>query len=228
MVLTTRNNSSKGFMRHKMNKKEQTYQRIKENIIYGRYSPGERLLETNLTNELNSSRLYVREALRRLHDEGLLTITPNKGATVKKLSLDEAVQCYGILANLESYAAELAIPYLTKTQCKNFERINNKLINHIEEKNFFRYIRENLTFHLFLPKLSKNDILVDLIINLRNRNLMYSYYVFIIPGYVEEYLKQHEMIVKACYDKDISLIKECIKDHIHCVRDNLISNFKKM
>jgi DNA-binding GntR family transcriptional regulator len=84
------------------------YERIREAIVEQRYRPGERLVEQRIAEELAVSRTPVREALRRLEAEGLVTITTNRGAAVRDVDLDEVVDLYGLRARLEAYAAELA------------------------------------------------------------------------------------------------------------------------
>lgn len=84
------------------------YERLREAIVEQRYRPGERLVEQRVAAELAVSRTPVREALRRLEAEGLVTITTNRGAAVRDVDLDEVVDLYGLRARLEAYAAELA------------------------------------------------------------------------------------------------------------------------
>jgi DNA-binding GntR family transcriptional regulator len=78
---------------------------IREAIVDGRFRPGQRITERELTTTLGVSRTLVREALRQLESEGLISVTPNRGAVVRELSAEEIEDLYAIRAVLEGLAA---------------------------------------------------------------------------------------------------------------------------
>jgi DNA-binding GntR family transcriptional regulator len=84
------------------------YEQIRQAIVEGRYRPGQRLIEQRIGEEFSFSRTPVREALRRLEAEGLLTSEPNRGARVRQLTSDDIADLYELRARLEALAAELA------------------------------------------------------------------------------------------------------------------------
>ena len=84
------------------------YAQIRQAIVEGRYEPGQRLVEQRIAEEFALSRTPVREALRRLEAEGLVQSEPNRGAVVRDLTTDDLADLYGLRAQLEAYAAELA------------------------------------------------------------------------------------------------------------------------
>src|SRR5918993_1901760 len=77
-------------------------------VIQGRYAPGQRLIEADLTRDLRVSRGPLREAFRRLSAEGLLESVPHRGAVVRRLTLREMKELFQIRVQLESLAAQLA------------------------------------------------------------------------------------------------------------------------
>lgn len=84
------------------------YERIKQAIVEGRYPPGDRLVEQRLADDFDLSRTPVREAIRMLEAEGLVTTERHRGAIVRSLSAAEIYDLYDLRSRLESYAAELA------------------------------------------------------------------------------------------------------------------------
>ncbi|NLD78274.1 MAG: GntR family transcriptional regulator [Acidimicrobiales bacterium] len=84
------------------------YHRIRRWIVEGRLRPGARLIEQRLAEDLDLSRTPVREALRMLQSEGLVTFEPNRGARVRELTRAHIADLYELRARLESMAAELA------------------------------------------------------------------------------------------------------------------------
>ncbi len=95
---------------------------LRQSIIAGRLNPGERLLERELTSMMGVSRTVVREALRQLESEGLITIIPNKGPVVRELTLEEARDLYSIRAVLEGLAARQFVENASHEQIAKLER----------------------------------------------------------------------------------------------------------
>lgn len=87
--------------------RRQVLEELRQSIISGRMAPGSRLVERELIGMTGVSRTVIREALRQLESEGLITIIPNKGPIVRELSLSEANDLYAIRAVLEGLAARL-------------------------------------------------------------------------------------------------------------------------
>ncbi len=85
--------------------RQQVEHAIREAIINGQFRPGQRLTERELTLSLGVSRTLVREALRQLESEGLITVIPNRGPIVRELSTEEIEDLYAIRAVLEGLAA---------------------------------------------------------------------------------------------------------------------------
>ncbi|MET9709881.1 GntR family transcriptional regulator [Nocardiopsis alba] len=81
---------------------------IREGIISGRYAPGARLRERELSEELGVSRLPVREALRNLRHDGFIMTSAHKGATVRTMSADDVDELFDLRTRLEPFAAERA------------------------------------------------------------------------------------------------------------------------
>lgn len=101
---------------------ERAYTLIRSNIIAGRYKNGQHLRSEELANAVGVSRTPVREALRRLHSEGLVNFRTNYGAYVTGWTLGDLDEVFGLRAVLESYAAELAATALTPAQIEEIER----------------------------------------------------------------------------------------------------------
>ncbi len=89
--------------------RQQVLGRLRESIITGRIAPGQRLIERELTSMLGVSRTVIREALRQLETEGLVTLIPNKGPVVRELTPEEAKDLYHIRSRLEGLAALLFV-----------------------------------------------------------------------------------------------------------------------
>jgi GntR family transcriptional regulator, trigonelline degradation regulator len=87
--------------------RNQVLEELRQSIISARLEPGSRLVERELISMLGVSRTVIREALRQLESEGLITIIPNKGPVVRELTVAESRDLYSIRAVLEGLAARL-------------------------------------------------------------------------------------------------------------------------
>jgi len=102
--------------------RQQVLDRLRQWIVAGRLSPGARLVERELIAMLGVSRTVIREALRQLESEGLVTILANRGPVVRELTLDEAQELYSIRAVLEGLAARLCAEHADRAQIRRLER----------------------------------------------------------------------------------------------------------
>jgi DNA-binding GntR family transcriptional regulator len=103
------------------------YEIIREAILSGRFLPGHRLKEEELTTLCQVSRTPVREALRRLGVEGLVVVTPNAGAQVNILAPTELEEIYALRAMLEGYAAERAARNLTPEAIERLKSLASEM-----------------------------------------------------------------------------------------------------
>jgi DNA-binding GntR family transcriptional regulator len=101
--------------------RNQVLDQLRQSIISVRMAPGTRLVERELIAMLGVSRTVIREALRQLESEGLVTIIPNKGPVVRELTLAEAKDLYSIRAVLEGLAARLFAENATQKQIIQLE-----------------------------------------------------------------------------------------------------------
>ena len=104
------------FASARRNLHEQTADQIRIMILEGLVRPGARMSEKELCDRFEVSRTPVREALKALATEGLVTITPNRGATVTQITLDELADVFPILGALEALAGELAVERMSDRQ----------------------------------------------------------------------------------------------------------------
>ena len=98
-----------------------------EMISSGAIAPGARLRETALADELGMSRTPVREALRRLAAEGLVEISPNKGARLMSFTEEDLLELYSVRARMEPLAVRLAIPRLNGTDLQQLSTIVSEM-----------------------------------------------------------------------------------------------------
>lgn len=120
---------------------------IKSKIINGEIKPGEKVNEFELAEELGISRGPIREALRQIEQEGLVTYIPNKGCTVTKLSVKEMYEMSLIRANLEILATEVCEGKFSDETISNLEQCVVKMEEYDKQRIIGKVIEEDQKFH---------------------------------------------------------------------------------
>ena len=106
---------------------EEAYQYLLNAIRMGTLQPGSRIVAEDIATELDMSRMPIREALRRLSAEGLISLRTNRGAVVKKLSKEEVSEIFEMRAVLEGLAAGMAVKRASATDIKELELLLARL-----------------------------------------------------------------------------------------------------
>ncbi|MGN0291344.1 MAG: GntR family transcriptional regulator [Lachnospiraceae bacterium] len=132
---------------------------LREDILSGKYRKDEELKEKNIGEELGVSRTPVREALRQLELEGLVTIIPNKGAFVVGISKDDIQDIYEIRSLLEGLCAKWAASVISEKQIEELEEIIFLTDFHIEKEHYKQILELDNRFHEILYEASSSKVL---------------------------------------------------------------------
>lgn len=207
---------------------EIVYSTIKERILSGEYSPGQRLITNDLATELGVSRMPIREALHRLEAAtGLVTLIPHKGAVVNVISQEDILEVFRIRAVLEGLAARLACPNLDDKQLNQLEQINQKVIelgHSIDEETFLEFNRQ---FHAPIWQAAHSPRLVGMLRSLYDASRSYRYMSVMLPGRFEEIVAEHAEIVAALRKRDLAEVEKVVNNHYHQTVKWLIRSMKE-
>lgn len=203
------------------------YHKLKNLIIFGELSPGEKLSEVELSKKLNSSRTPIREAFRQMQTEGYIDVFPNKGAFVAKLPIDKIVEIYDVISLLEGHAGELATNKMSKIHIKELQKIQRKLRLYASQNKFQEYVITNTEFHNLIMRLSGNSALIRINDSLRMQVYRYRMIVVMIPGHLENYILDHERILDAIGEKNAVSAGKFIREHVCRVKEILATFLKQ-
>jgi DNA-binding GntR family transcriptional regulator len=180
-----------------LSKSARAYDFIAERINDGRYSPGYRLVLDPIAQELGTSVVPVREAIRRLEAEGLVTFEHNVGAQVALVHEEEYVTTMQTLSIVEGAATALAAPHLTAADIARARAINAQMIAMLEDFDPVRFTQLNLDFHAVLFERCPNAHIVDLVERgwARLKLLRESTFSF-VPGRARGSVEEHEHILQ--------------------------------
>lgn len=185
-----------------VSKSERAYRLIRERIDSGQYGPGYRLVLAPIAAELDMSVVPVREAIRRLEAEGLVTFELNVGAQVALIEETEYQHTMETLALVEGAATASIASIVTDDQLQRASEINDKMRQTLEHFDPQRFTDLNLEFHSVLFETCPNPHLLDLVHRGWNRMkvLRESSFSF-VPGRARESVDEHDHLLQLLADR---------------------------
>ena len=188
--------------------------RLRQDILAGHLAPGERLVEVELAERYACGRASVRSALVALENEGLIERRANRGATVRRITLAEAIQVTEARAALEVLVARHAARHASPDERTELGRIISAMRVAVGENDYLTYSDLNATLHQRLREVSRHTVASDLIGNLRNRAAHLRFRLALMPGRPQQSLLEHERIVDAVVAGDEAAAAAAMDRHI--------------
>jgi DNA-binding GntR family transcriptional regulator len=189
----------------------QVYEMLKESIIKGDIKPGARLTEKTVVDLLEVSSTPVREAFRKLSNDGLIEMIPYKGVKVKEIDVSDLIEAYSCRAMFEKHAIRLSIENYTPDYSQDLNDILLKSKNSTTKK---EYVNFNTEFHDRILKQAGNSRLESFFRQLDDiiiHNRMHSSYSDERKSQINA---EHEGIIEAIKNLDIELAEKRMEQHI--------------
>lgn len=205
------------------------FDQIRTAIVKGDLPPGSKVNEPQLSKQYGISRGPLREAIRRLEGCKLVEITPNVGAKVVSLNIEQAIEIYEIREYLEGLACRLAAEKANAEDCNN---LRDLLANHesqIQSENGHLYYQKegDLDFHYLIVQLSGNTRLFNLLCDeLYHLLRLYRVQTSSSPSRPEQAFKEHHQIVDAIESNDGELAELLMRRHIASAKKTLMHQLK--
>lgn len=197
------------------------FQKIREDILAGNYAEKEELREAAISKELGVSRTPVREALRQLELEGLVTIVPNKGAHVNGISAKDVRDIYTIRSYLEGLCARWACEHITDEQLEGLEEIVCISEFRISKGHREQMAEMDSRFHVLLYASCGSKILEHVLTDYHQyvervrRNTLSSL------ERATEAVQEHKSILNALRNKDADTAEKLANEHIYKSMKNI-------
>lgn len=197
---------------------------LRDDIINGKFSSGQELKETALGEMYGVSRTPVREALRQLELEGLVTIIPNKGAYVDGISAKDVIDIYEIRSRLEGLCARWATANITQQQMDEMEETVYLSDFHAKKGHFDKVAELDSQFHEKLYEASGSRRLELLLTDYHKYVTMIRKMSISSNTRGEDSNTEHAMIVDAIKNKDPDRAEELAHQHILKALENAMAN----
>jgi DNA-binding GntR family transcriptional regulator len=194
--------------------KEVLVENLRDEIVRGDFVPGQYLRLEEVATRFDVSTMPVREALRDLEAEGLVTIFPHRGAVVTQLSADELQDIYDIRVTLEEMATRLAVPLMTRAILSELASLVEQMENHLDD--IAAQVKLNHHFHLALYAASGRRHLCELnrMLRYRVQHYLHLFTVEVEAGHLPRTQEEHRAILAACERGDAEQAAAIMHDHV--------------
>ena len=178
---------------------------LRQAILKGELKPGERLMEIALAERLGVSRTPIREAMRKLEQEGLVVMIPRRGAQVANITEKDLNDVLEVRIALENVAIEKACARMTEEEMGRLWLAAKEFEHTIAEGNLVKLAEADVAFHEIIYQASDNM-----------REQIYRYRVeYLKEGETRDVLvKEHEELTKAIRERDVERARELSFQHI--------------
>lgn len=196
---------------------------LRERILDGRLAPGERIRQEQVAEDFGASRLPVRDALRRLEADGLVTIVANTGAWVSKLTESECADAYQIRERLEPLLLKQGMLRLEEDEIQELEQLAKAMENAEDVESFLRLDRE---FHLLTYSEAPAGMVRDLVERLWNTTQHYRRAFAQVNGIDKASIThmEHSLIIDSIKRQDVEEAQRVLAGHIRRTRVSLIDH----
>jgi DNA-binding GntR family transcriptional regulator len=199
------------------------YEALHREIVSGELSPGERLVEEELAERLGESRSSVRAALQRLDHDGLVVRERNRGARVRRVTLQEAVEVLEARAALESLAAGCAALRRTEAEARELQELASEMQRLHTAGELLSMSERNAAMHRRILEISGHDVARDICSRLHSQLVRFQFRTILAPGRSSRSLTEHQAIVEAIAAGDRKAAERAMRRHLDNVAGALNS-----
>jgi DNA-binding GntR family transcriptional regulator len=190
-------------------------ERLREMIIRGEIPEGAQLRQDVIATQFHVSRIPVREALRQLDAEGLISIVPNRGAVVPELSPDDIEELFAIRALLEPEVLKSSIPHLTQADFAKAESVLKKFSGELRrEEHIAEWGVLNWEFHSILYSGANRPRFMSVIRNVNHNGERYTRLQLYLTHGMKRANEEHHQILELCRKREIVAACKLLRQHI--------------
>lgn len=190
------------------------FKTLRQAILTGELKPGERLMEIHLANRLGVSRTPIREAIRKLELEGLVTMIPRRGAEVAQITVKNLKDVLEVRKALDALAIELACERITDEELVALEEACIKFEEATLTKDARLIAKEDVELHHIIVKASRNDKLDQMVNNLAEQMYRYRFEHVKDASQHQRLIEEHKIILESLRSKNNNRASEAVKIHI--------------
>lgn len=194
---------------------------LREAIIGGQFMPNERLIEVELAARFRSHRVQIRTALSKLESEGLVVSEPNRGARVRAVTAEEALEITEARAAMETLVATKAAERATEEDMARLRHVLERMRDAIAGGDLLGYSDLNGELHTKIRNIACHATANRILELLNSQVVRFQFRAILIPGRAAKSVAEHEAIVDAICAHDPERARSAMASHLHQVVDAL-------
>lgn len=195
---------------------------LRQFIVEGLLEPGMKLNERELCETLGISRTPLREAFKVLAAEGLLDISPNRGASVTKLSEAELRETFELMSGLEAFSGELACQRITPAEIDEIKALHYAMLGCRAQNDLAGYYSRNQAIHDKINEAARNAVLRETYLSINRRLQALRFRSNFRQPKWDRAIDDHEEMLKALDARDGKRLASILKHHLLEKRDAVL------
>lgn len=194
--------------------RDAVFMSLRKAILTGKIKPGERLTEVKLGKILGTSRTPIREAIRLLEQENLVTIIPGSGARVSRMTVSDLQDVMEVRSALEQLSAGLACERITQEEKAELYEAYNVFVRSTQSEDSIMIADADVRFHNLILKAAKNQKLGKILDGLADNIYRYRYEFIREDGHYEDLIREHKELYEAVISGNREVAEKSARSHI--------------
>jgi DNA-binding GntR family transcriptional regulator len=190
--------------------------------LTGELYPGQRLVEQDLAVRYETSRGAVREALLVLESEGLVERQANRGAHIRLVSLEEAIEMTEVREVLEGLCAAKAVAAIDDAGRAELRALGEGIRDAVETADVIEYTTVTQLLHARIIEMSGQTVAQRTLDRLRYQGVRHRFRVALLSGRPAEGLQEHLAVIEAICTGTAEEAEKAMREHLSCVKDALL------
>lgn len=199
---------------------------LRQAILTGELKPGERLMEIHLADKLGVSRTPIREAIRKLELEGLVTMIPRKGAEVARITEKSMNDVLEVRRAMDALCAELACERITDEETEQLRQACVVFETAVKTRDVKKIAQADVELHDIIVKATGNQRLVQLINNLSEQMYRYRFEYIKDTSQHQRLIEEHRVIYESILKKDRETASQAARVHIDNQKKAIIAQIR--
>lgn len=198
---------------------KQVTKALRQSILNNELTPNVIYNEKSIAQDLGISRTPVREALLELSAKRLVKFLPQKGVVINTFTLQDIDDAFEIRTALEVFSVQKLCLNAKDLDTTSLEKCLTDQKNAVTAKDEIKFMEADRNFHIGFTRLTKNNYLIDMMEDIRDIMHLMGFKALAITGRMEAVVKEHEKILTAVQQKNVSLAMDRMRVHLENSRD---------
>lgn len=199
---------------------------LRQAILTGELKPGERLMEIHLANRLGVSRTPIREAIRKLELEGLVTMIPRRGAEVAQITEKSMNDVLEVRRAMDALCVELACDRITPEELEQLKEACDAFEAAVKTRDVKKIAQADVALHDIILRATGNQRLIQLVNNLSEQMYRYRFEYIKDSSQHERLVEEHRVIYQSIVQKDKETASQAAKTHIDNQEKSIIRQIR--